>query len=108
MGPVRPGMLVKELRIADELLPQLDQALSALLDDLAATGLLDETMVVMTGEFGRTPQISTLPGSQYAGRNHSAHGLYGVVRGWRCAAWSGHWPIGRHCCLSDDAILFSG
>jgi len=49
--------------LRNKLLPQLDQALSALLDDLAATGLLDETMVVMTGEFGRTPEISTLPGS---------------------------------------------
>jgi uncharacterized protein (DUF1501 family) len=58
--------------LRDELLPQLDQALSALLDDLATTGLHDETMVVMTGEFGRTPEISTLPGSQYAGRSHWA------------------------------------
>jgi uncharacterized protein (DUF1501 family) len=49
--------------LRDELLPQIDQALSAFLDDLAATGLLDETMVVMTGEFGRTPAISTLPSS---------------------------------------------
>jgi membrane-anchored protein YejM (alkaline phosphatase superfamily) len=58
--------------LRDELLPQLDQTLSALIDDLAATSLLDETMVVMTGEFGRTPEISTLLGSQFAGRNHWA------------------------------------
>ena len=75
MGPVQTWDTHEKnfVRLRDELLPQLDQALSALLDDLAATGLLDETMVVMTGEFGRTPAISTLPGSQFAGRNHWAH-----------------------------------
>ena len=45
-------------RLRDELLPPLDRAVSALLDDLAARGLLDETLVVMLGEFGRTPRIS--------------------------------------------------
>ena len=54
-----------------KMLPPLDQALSALHDDLDATGLLDSTLVVMAGEFGRTPRISSLP--QYykrAGRDH--------------------------------------
>ena len=37
------------------LLPPMDRAVSALLDDLEATGLLDETLVVMATEFGRTP-----------------------------------------------------
>jgi hypothetical protein len=55
-----------------EKLPPLDQGVSALLDDLHQTGLLDETLVVMTGEFGRTPQISMVPGGQYVGRNHWA------------------------------------
>lgn len=59
--------------LRDSLLPPLDQGLSALLDDLAATGLLDQTMLVMTGEFGRTPTISMVPGAEYAGRNHWAH-----------------------------------
>jgi uncharacterized protein (DUF1501 family) len=74
MGPVQTLDTREKnfVRLRDELLPQLDQDLSALLDDLAATGLLDETMVVMTGEFGRTPEISKLPGSQYVGRNHWA------------------------------------
>ena len=40
-------------RLRDSLLPPLDQAVSALLDDLEARGLLDETLVVMLGEFGR-------------------------------------------------------
>lgn len=40
------------------LCPDLDQALSALLDDLERSGLLDETLVVVSGEFGRTPRIN--------------------------------------------------
>ncbi|MFO0944661.1 MAG: DUF1501 domain-containing protein [Planctomycetota bacterium] len=39
------------------LLPPLDQAFSALLDDMAASGMLDEYLVVLTGEFGRTPKL---------------------------------------------------
>jgi hypothetical protein len=57
--------------LKDKLFPPTDRALSALLDDLATSGLLDSTLVVMAGEFGRTPRISTLP--QYyklPGRDH--------------------------------------
>ncbi|MBY0230447.1 MAG: DUF1501 domain-containing protein [Gemmataceae bacterium] len=49
----------------DKLLPPADQALSALIEDLEARGLLDTTLVVAMGEFGRTPRIN---GS--AGRDH--------------------------------------
>jgi hypothetical protein len=56
--------------LKDRLLPPLDQALSALLDDLEVRGLLDSTLIVMGGEFGRTPRISTLPGATLAGRDH--------------------------------------
>lgn len=56
--------------LRDLLLPPTDQGVSALLDDLEAEGLLDETLIVMAGEFGRTPKISTLPGAKYAGRDH--------------------------------------
>ncbi|MAT14119.1 MAG: hypothetical protein CMJ46_02485 [Planctomyces sp.] len=42
------------------LFPPTDQAVSALLDDLNESGLLEETMIVMAGEFGRTPKISHL------------------------------------------------
>ena len=47
------------------LLPQFDQGLSALIEDLDARGLLDSTLIVVTGEFGRTPKIN---GSR--GRDH--------------------------------------
>ena len=48
-----------------ELLPMVDQGLSALLDDLKQRGTLDETLVVCMGEFGRTPKIN-----KNAGRDH--------------------------------------
>jgi Protein of unknown function (DUF1501) len=56
--------------LRDNLLPPLDQAVSALLDDLAFRGLLDETLVVMLGEFGRTPRISRLTPDAVPGRDH--------------------------------------
>jgi uncharacterized protein (DUF1501 family) len=52
------------------MLPPLDQGVSALLDDLTSLGLLDETLVVMFGEFGRTPKINTPAGSNSPGRDH--------------------------------------
>jgi hypothetical protein len=45
-------------------LPNVDQAVSALLEDLHVRGLLDDTLVVMVGEFGRSPRITG------AGRDH--------------------------------------
>ena len=42
------------------LFPPMDQAVSALLDDLTSSGLLDDTLIVMAGEFGRTPRITLL------------------------------------------------
>lgn len=48
-------------------LPRLDQALAALLSDLKERGMLDNTLVVVTGEFGRTPKILT---QQPPGRQH--------------------------------------
>jgi hypothetical protein len=53
------------VNLKENLLPYMDQAVAALLDDLSASGLLDSTLVVMTGEFGRTPKIN-----KDAGRDH--------------------------------------
>jgi hypothetical protein len=57
--------------LKNDLLPPMDRCLSALIDDLDARGLLETTMIVMAGEFGRTPRISHLP-EHYAlpGRDH--------------------------------------
>lgn len=52
-------------RLKQVQLPQLDQTVSALLEDLAARGRLERTLVMVTGEFGRTPKINPA-----AGRDH--------------------------------------
>jgi hypothetical protein len=57
--------------LKDKLLPPTDRALSALLDDLAESGLLESTLIVMAGEFGRTPKITHLPQHyKLPGRDH--------------------------------------
>jgi uncharacterized protein (DUF1501 family) len=68
-------------RLKDQLLPPLDRAVAALLDDLEARGLLGETLVVVLGEFGRTPRISTLPGARAPGRDHWAPCFFGLFAG---------------------------
>ncbi len=57
-------------RLKNTLLPQLDQGLLALMDDLTESGRIRDTMVIVMGEFGRTPKISTLPGEKIPGRDH--------------------------------------
>ncbi|MDA7979190.1 MAG: DUF1501 domain-containing protein [Pirellulales bacterium] len=47
------------------LVPSLDRALGALLDDLDERGLLEETLVVVMGEFGRTPKLNTSGGRDH-------------------------------------------
>jgi hypothetical protein len=47
--------------LKDKLFPPTDQAVSALLDDLHDSGLLESTLIVMAGEFGRTPKVTHLP-----------------------------------------------
>ncbi len=57
--------------LKDKLLPPTDRALSALIDDLSENGLLDSTLIVMAGEFGRTPKITHLPQHyKLPGRDH--------------------------------------
>lgn len=65
-------------------LPRLDEALSALITDLKDRGLLDSTLVVVTGEFGRTPhinQLGTIPGRQHWPSCYSAILAGGGIRG---------------------------
>jgi hypothetical protein len=79
-------------RLKNDLLPPLDRGVAALLDDLEARGLLGETLVLLLGEFGRTPKISTLPGSPTAGRDHWAACFFGLFAG---AGVRGGQVIGR-------------
>lgn len=57
--------------IKDTLAPPLDKGLSALLTDLKDRGLLDTTLVVLVGEFGRTPTINKMAGRDHHGRANS-------------------------------------
>lgn len=60
------------------LLGELDMGMSTLLHDLETRGLLDSTLVVWMGEFGRSPQIS---GGNHPGRDHSAKAWTTVLAG---------------------------
>lgn len=60
-------------RLKGELLPPYDQAVSALIEDLEARGLTDEVLVIVTGEFGRTPRVgqqTTVANATSTGRDH--------------------------------------
>ena len=57
-------------------LPPLDQGLAALIDDLDAHGLLESTIIMMTGEFGRTPRVNNT-----AGRDHWARASFFFLAG---------------------------
>jgi hypothetical protein len=62
-------------------IPPLDRAYSALLEDLSDRGLLDETLVAMVGEFGRTPKINSNQGRDHWGACQSALFAGGGIRG---------------------------
>src|SRR5262249_3613233 len=68
-------------RLKNSLLPQLDQGLAALMDDLSASGLLNQTLVIVTGEFGRTPKVSSFDGQPQPGRDHWAHAYSALFAG---------------------------
>jgi len=59
-----------------ELLPNLDQSLSAMLDRLTEHGRLENTSILVTGEFGRTPKIN-----ERAGRDHWARAMCSLMAG---------------------------
>ncbi len=62
-------------------IPPLDQGLSALLEDLSLRGLLDETLLAVAGEFGRTPNINNDGGRDHWGACQSALLAGGGIRG---------------------------
>jgi len=69
------------VNLKDNLLPYMDRSVSALLDDLEASGLLETTLVVMTGEFGRTPKINKDAGRDHWGPVMTSFFAGGGVRG---------------------------
>ncbi|HAW27644.1 MAG TPA: DUF1501 domain-containing protein [Planctomycetaceae bacterium] len=70
------GTSGKVYEYRDSLGPAFDKALSTLLDDLSTRGLLDDTLVMATGEFGRTPQVNA-----HGGRDHWPHVWSALVAG---------------------------
>jgi hypothetical protein len=66
-----------------QLMPIMDQAYSSLLEDLGDRGLLDETLVVWMGEFGRTPKLNGGGGRDHWGNVFSVALAGGGVRGGR-------------------------
>jgi len=68
-------------RLKNALMPPMDQAYSALLEDLENRGMLDETLVVWMGEFGRSPKINASGGRDHWGHVFSAALAGGGIRG---------------------------
>jgi hypothetical protein len=68
-------------RLRDVLVPPMDRAFSALVDDLAQRGLLDETLVVAMAEFGRAPRLDPNGGRGHWGHVFSVALAGGGVRG---------------------------
>lgn len=70
--------------LKERLMPTADVAFSALLDDLQERGLLDETLVIWTGEFGRTPKVgqrNSDAGAGADGRDHWPNCFTSVLAG---------------------------
>jgi hypothetical protein len=68
-------------RLKTALVPPFDQAFAALLDDLTSRGMLDETLVVVAAEFGRTPKINARGGRDHWGHVFSVALAGGGIRG---------------------------
>ncbi len=62
-------------------LPDWDNTVATLIQDLKERGLLESTLVVALGEFGRTPKLSTLAGQDKAGRDHWANAMSVLMAG---------------------------
>ncbi len=99
-------------RLKKYLLPAYDRAVSALLEDLQARGLLAETLVMSMGEFGRTPKLNKQAGRDHWGFCQSILLFGGGVRGGQVygssdasAAYAAEMPVSP-----DDlaATMFDG
>lgn len=60
---------------------QIDKPIAGLLSDLTRRGLLEDTLVLWTGEFGRTPETQILNGKEALGRDHNAEGYTAWLAG---------------------------
>jgi uncharacterized protein (DUF1501 family) len=83
--------------LRDKLLPALDLASSALLEDLEARGLLDQTLLLWTGEFGRSPRIN-----RDAGRDHYGNVFSAMLAGGGIAAGQVYGASDKHGAFPAD------
>ncbi|MEI7683632.1 MAG: DUF1501 domain-containing protein [Planctomycetota bacterium] len=90
-------------RLQNVLLPPLDQGASALLEDLAQRGMLDETLVVIAGEFGRTPTINNA-----GGRDHWPNVFSVVMAGGGIRGGYVHGRSDRSAAFPADGIATPG
>ena len=77
--------------------PAFDKAYSALLEDLSQRGLLEDTLVVVVGEFGRTPKIN-----KNAGRDHWPHCYSTVLAGGGIKGGETYGASDRHAAYVDE------
>jgi hypothetical protein len=79
-------------RLKNDLIPPADAALSALIEDLEARGMLDDTIIAWVGEFGRKPQIT----AANAGREHWPYCYSGILAGGGIAKGAVYGASDRH------------
>lgn len=98
-------------RLRNKLVPPMEQAFAALLDDLEERGLLDTTLVVWMGEFGRTPKINAKGGRDHWPACNSMVLAGGGIRGGQVVGASdsiGAYPAERAVTPADiHATVFS-
>jgi hypothetical protein len=100
-GNIFPGLRTK--------LPELDAGVAGLLSDLSTRGLLDETAVLMTGEFGRTPKVNGIGGRDHWSRAMSVLMAGGGIQGGRVVGRTnerGEEPITDAIKPEDVAVTF--
>lgn len=85
--------------VKGSLTPRADQAFAALLSDLDERGLLDETLIIWMGDFGRTPRIST----PWASRDHWPHAFTILLAGAGVRAGAVYGRTDRHAAYVDEA-----
>jgi hypothetical protein len=97
-------------RLKNRLLPVLDRGVSALLDDLASRGMLDETLVAILTDFGRTPKINRAAGRDHYPSVYSVALAGGGIRGGQVYGSSdatGALPLAQPCGPADiHATMF--
>jgi hypothetical protein len=87
-------------------LPRFDQAYPALIEDLDQRGLLDSTLVIAWGEFGRTPRVNADAGRDHYPNVFSAALAGGPVRGGRVVGESdSHGAFPRACAKTPQDVL---